>query len=153
DHVIVEPAPGLTVISGGKLTSYRLMAEHAVDHALGQERAKANPSVTPETALVGAPRLKAVTRQAPRIAAKYGWDSGRMEHLLGRYGSEISVITDLVDSDPELGGDEETTRKEIASYTAAAEAEEVALNTITDAEAEAARQVVDDLVPLVPLED
>ena len=213
DHVIVEPAPGLTVISGGKLTSYRLMAEHAVDHALGQERAKANPSVTPETALVGAPRLKAVTRQAPRIAAKYGWDSGRMEHLLGRYGSEISVITDLVDSDPELGKplesapaylraevvmavthegalhledvvmrrirlfyeqrdrgvgaleeiagivapllgwDEETTRKEIASYTAAAEAEEVALNTITDAEAEAARQVVEDLVPLVPLED
>src|SRR5699024_5243910 len=177
-----------------------------------QERAKANPSVTPETALVGAPRLKAVTRQAPRIAAKYGWDSGRMEHLLGRYGSEISVITDLVDSDPELGKplesapaslravvmavthegalhledvvmrrirlfyeqrdrgvgaleeiagivapllgwDEETTRKEIASYTAAAEAEEVALNTLTDAEAEAARQVVDDLVPLVPLED
>nr|WP_277051144.1 glycerol-3-phosphate dehydrogenase/oxidase [Ruania albidiflava] len=213
DHVIVEPAPGLTVISGGKLTSYRLMAEHAVDHALGEVRAKANPSVTPETPLVGAPRLKALTRQAPRIAAKYGWDRARMEHLLGRYGSDLSVITDLVDDDPELGEplaaapaylraevvmavthegalhledvvmrrirlfyeqrdrgvgaleeiagivapllgwDEETTRKEIASYTAAAEAEEVALSTLTDAEAEAARQVVEDLVPLVPLED
>ena len=213
DHTVIEPAPGLTVITGGKLTSYRLMAEHAVDHALGSVRARANPSVTPDTPLVGAPRLKAVTRQAPQIAARYGWNRERLEHLLGRYGADISAITAIVEADPAmgepleaasaylraevamavthegalhledvvmrrlrlfyesrdrglaaleeiaaimgplLGWDEATTRTEIDSYTELAAAEEAALGTLTDAEAEAARLVVEDLVPLVPLED
>ena len=54
---------------------------------------------------------------------------------------------------PLLGWDEATTRTEIDSYTELAAAEEAALGTLTDAEAEAARLVVEDLVPLVPLED
>lgn len=103
DHQIVDPAPGLTVISGGKLTSYRLMAEHAVDHALGKDRARELESVTASLPLVGAAGLEAITRQAPRIASQYGWSAARMEHLLGRYGSDLSTLLGIVDADPELG--------------------------------------------------
>ncbi|WP_089775927.1 glycerol-3-phosphate dehydrogenase/oxidase [Ruania alba] len=212
DHTVVESTPGLTVISGGKLTSYRLMAEHAVDHALGETQAKRKPSVTPDTPLIGAPRLEAITRQAPQIAARYGWDKARMEHLLSRYGSDLNTLLELVDADPELGKplesapaylraevvmavryegalhledilmrrirlffeqrdrgvsaleemaqivapllewDEQTVRREVSAYAEMSAAEEAALGTMTDAEAEAARLAVADLVPLAELE-
>lgn len=103
DHTVLEAAPGLTVITGGKLTSYRLMAEHAVDHALGRPRATAMPSVTPNTPLVGAAGLDAVTAQAERTGAERGWSHHRMEHLLSRYGTEIQTIVDMVEDNPELG--------------------------------------------------
>ncbi|UFU04553.1 glycerol-3-phosphate dehydrogenase/oxidase [Ruania suaedae] len=211
DHTVVESAPGLTIISGGKLTSYRLMAEHAVDHALGEAEARKRRSVTPDTPLIGAPRLKAITRQAPQIAARYGWDKARLEHLLGRYGSDLQTLLALVDEDPELGKplesapaylraevvmaveyegalhledilmrrirlffeqrdrgvsaleemaqiagpllgwDEKTTRHEISAYAEMAAAEEAALGTMTDAEADAARRAVEDVVPLAAL--
>ena len=103
DHTVVEAPPGLTVISGGKLTSYRLMAEHAVDHALGKHEAKAKPSVTPSTPLVGAAGLAAYESQAPRIAQQYGWTADRLEHLLGRYGTDLPTLLAMIDDDPDLG--------------------------------------------------
>src|SRR5690625_4410590 len=103
DHTVVQAAPGLTVITGGKLTSYRLMAEHAVDHALGEERAKELPTATPTTPLVGAAGLDAITAQAEQIGRTHGWDHHRMEHLLNRYGTEVQLLVDAVQQDPDLG--------------------------------------------------
>lgn len=103
DHTVLEVAPGMTVITGGKLTSYRLMAEHAVDSALGPERARARPSVTHLTPLVGASGLAAIRGQAGRIGAAHGWMGERLEHLMGRYGSELQQIAEAVQADPGLG--------------------------------------------------
>ncbi|MGC0252087.1 glycerol-3-phosphate dehydrogenase/oxidase [Pseudactinotalea sp. Z1748] len=103
DHTVLEVAPGMTVITGGKLTSYRLMAEHAVDNAIGPERAKARPSVTARTPLVGASGLEAITAQAGRIGARHGWTGDRLQHLLGRYGTELAQISAAVQDDPGLG--------------------------------------------------
>ncbi|MGC0272143.1 glycerol-3-phosphate dehydrogenase/oxidase [Pseudactinotalea sp. Z1739] len=103
DHTVLEVAPGMTVITGGKLTSYRLMAEHAVDSAIGPERAKARPSVTARTPLVGASGLEAITAQAGRIGARHGWTGDRLQHLLGRYGTELAQISAAVQDDPGLG--------------------------------------------------
>ena len=33
EHVVAHPAPGLVVVAGGKYTTYRVMAEDAVDEA------------------------------------------------------------------------------------------------------------------------
>ncbi|MBK5248819.1 MAG: glycerol-3-phosphate dehydrogenase/oxidase [Actinomycetales bacterium] len=211
DHTVVEAAPGLTVISGGKLTSYRFMAEHAVDHALGKERAKQLRSVTSTTPLVGATGLAAITHRAERIAEQYGWTPDRLEHLLERYGSELPTLLQMIDGDPTLGEplaeapayiraevvmavthegalhledillhrirlfyenrdrglsalpeiatiagpllgwDETSTADEIGGYTRLAEAEAAALESATDADAETARLLTSDLVPLVPL--
>lgn len=52
EHTVAEVAPGLTAIAGGKLTTYRKMAQDVVDFALG-EQAAGLPSVTERTPLLG----------------------------------------------------------------------------------------------------
>ncbi|WP_127132375.1 glycerol-3-phosphate dehydrogenase/oxidase [Georgenia sp. SYP-B2076] len=103
EHTVTEAAPGLTVISGGKLTTYRVMAEDAVDFALGEARARQTPSVTATTPLVGAEGFADAMRQRAGIARSRGWTADRVDHLFGRYGSEVSVLLDMIDADPELG--------------------------------------------------
>lgn len=102
EHAVVSVAPGLSAIAGGKLTTYRKMAEDAVDFALGPERAKAQPSITRRVQLVGAVGYEATKAQAAARAHRIGWDQARTEHLLTRYGSELTVIADLVRTDPDL---------------------------------------------------
>lgn len=103
EHTVAEVVPGLTAIAGGKLTSYRKMAEDAVDFTMGTVFAKANPSVTDNTLLAGAEGYEAAQASAGRIATKYGWTLDRVQHLLDRYGSMISDILEIVDEDPAMG--------------------------------------------------
>jgi len=102
EHTVASPTPGLTVIAGGKLTTYRVMAKDAVDFAIGS-RATTQPSLTHDLPLVGAEGLAVFQRRAKHIAQQYGWDRGRMDHLLHRYGSLISELLEMVDADPSLG--------------------------------------------------
>ncbi|NKY38348.1 glycerol-3-phosphate dehydrogenase/oxidase [Cellulomonas septica] len=101
EHTVASPTPGLTVIAGGKLTTYRVMAKDAVDFAIGS-RATSLPSLTHDLPLVGAEGLRVFQRQAKAIGAKYGWDRPRMDHLLHRYGSLLGELIDLVDAEPGL---------------------------------------------------
>lgn len=102
EHTVASPTPGLTVIAGGKLTTYRVMAKDAVDFAIGS-RATTLPSITERVPLVGAEGLEVLQRQARDIGNRYGWDRGRMDHLLHRYGSLLGELLELVDADPDLG--------------------------------------------------
>jgi glycerol-3-phosphate dehydrogenase len=102
EHTVAAPLPGLSVIAGGKLTTYRVMAEDAVDFALGAAAA-AKPSITKHLPLLGAEGYDAVRNNAPKLARRYGWDRARTLHLLGRYGSRVLDITDLIDADRSLG--------------------------------------------------
>ncbi|SDS86417.1 glycerol-3-phosphate dehydrogenase [Paraoerskovia marina] len=101
EHTVASPTPGLTVIAGGKLTTYRVMAEDAVDFAIGQ-RASALPSITDQIPLAGAVGLKAVQRQARTWAHRYGWTTQMVDHLLHRYGSNLREIVELCQQDPSL---------------------------------------------------
>ncbi|QGF25052.1 FAD-dependent oxidoreductase [Raineyella fluvialis] len=103
EHTVARVAPGMSAIAGGKLTTYRTMAEDAVDFALGAERAKAQPSITRRIQLVGAVGYEATRAQAGPVAGRMGWDRHRTEHLLYRYGSELPVIAEMVRTDPDLG--------------------------------------------------
>jgi glycerol-3-phosphate dehydrogenase len=102
EHTVASPAPGLTVIAGGKLTTYRVMARDAVDFALGP-RARTLPSITEHIPLVGAEGLAVLQRQSRAIGQRYGWDQARLDHLLHRYGALLDELLDLVDADPSLG--------------------------------------------------
>ncbi|WP_407341246.1 glycerol-3-phosphate dehydrogenase/oxidase [Pengzhenrongella phosphoraccumulans] len=102
EHTVASPTPGLTVIAGGKLTTYRVMAKDAVDFALGG-RAHSVPSITHTLPLSGAEGLQVLQRQAPTIARRFGWSRAMLDHLLHRYGSLISELTESVDADPGLG--------------------------------------------------
>ena len=99
EHTVASPTPGLTVIAGGKLTTYRVMAEDAVDFALG-EGAKARPSITANVPLLGAVGLDVQQNWGRRHAATYGWTPALVDHLLHRYGSLLSDIVELCETDP-----------------------------------------------------
>ena len=101
-HLVEQLAPGLVSISGGKLTTYRVMAADAVDALLGKQQAAKRPSVTAQTPLLGAQGLDAMANQAERIGGIYGWSMQTMRHLLGRYGSELTDLLEMVDDDPTL---------------------------------------------------
>jgi glycerol-3-phosphate dehydrogenase len=101
EHTVASPTPGLTVIAGGKLTTYRVMAKDAVDFAIGS-RATTLPSITHKIPLVGAEGLEVVQRQSRDTAQRYGWDRGRMDHLLHRYGSLVHELLDLIEAEPSL---------------------------------------------------
>lgn len=101
EHTVASPAPGLTVIAGGKLTTYRVMAKDAVDFAIGA-RAQSLPSITDNLPLAGAEGLAVFQRKARQIGERWGWDSFRMDHLLHRYGSLLTELVDLVEATPDL---------------------------------------------------
>ncbi|MDO5723352.1 MAG: glycerol-3-phosphate dehydrogenase/oxidase [Flaviflexus sp.] len=102
EHTVAEIVPGFTAIAGGKLTTYRVMAEDAVDFALGKERAKELPSVTTTTPLAGAAGYQAMWNNRTHLAKQMGIDLETVEHLLNRYGSEITVLADLIEEDESL---------------------------------------------------
>ena len=109
EHTVTRVAPGLTAIAGGKLTTYRVMASDAVDHALGEALSHAHPCVTQELPLVGAAGYHALARRAGRIAGERGWTLERVTHLLDRYGDETPALlasiddTDAADPEKRLG--------------------------------------------------
>ena len=102
EHTVATPAPGLVLIAGGKLTTYRVMARDAVDAAtqfLGEE---VRESVTDRVPLLGAPGFEARTNQRVALARSSGLGIGRIDHLLGRYGGLIDEVLDLVATRPDL---------------------------------------------------
>ncbi|WP_270239319.1 glycerol-3-phosphate dehydrogenase/oxidase [Rothia kristinae] len=102
EHTVTEVAPGMSAIAGGKLTTYRVMAKDAVDFALGSV-AKARPSITESTPLVGAVGYEAAKARAGQIAEAQGWTAARVDSLLDRYGAEIDDILDLIEQDSSWG--------------------------------------------------
>jgi glycerol-3-phosphate dehydrogenase len=90
-HAVVTGGNGVLTIVGGKLTTYRKMAEDAVDAALKQSGLHAGPSTTSLLPLLGAaPRDRLSTVDAP----------GR---LIAKYGTEAPRIAAIGEVDPELG--------------------------------------------------
>lgn len=92
EHTVASPVPGLTVIAGGKYTTYRVMAKDAVDFALGAG-AKTNPSVTKTIPLAGAG--SSVVDELREEIDGFGWDKAMVDHLLHRYGTQIRDIVEI----------------------------------------------------------
>lgn len=128
EHTVTEAAPGLSVIAGGKLTSYRRMAEDVVDFVMGPQAAELNPSPTAHTPLWGAEGLDAMTRITPLLGARYGWGTDRLEHLLSRYGGGLREVINLIEENPELAKPMETAPAYLKAEVAFAASHEGALH-------------------------
>ena len=102
EHTVTEIAPGMTAIAGGKLTTYRQMAEDAVDFALGKETTKRHPSVTAKTPLEGAAGYRALWSSRERIAREQGLTVNQVEDLLDRYGSDVELVFESIRERPDL---------------------------------------------------
>jgi len=100
--VVGHPVPGLVVVAGGKYTTYRVMARDAVDEAVRAMDAQVPESVTDRIPLVGAEGWLGVRNQRQQLALRSGLHVVRIDHLLGRYGSLVHEVLDLIAADPSL---------------------------------------------------
>ncbi len=101
EHTVASPVPGLTVVGGGKLTTYRVMARDAVDFALGDQAVEL-PSITEQIPLLGAVGEAATRRRMPALRERFGWSVQVTDHLLHRYGSLVEQLLELIAEDASL---------------------------------------------------
>jgi glycerol-3-phosphate dehydrogenase len=106
EHAVRSPAPGLSVIAGGKFTTYRVMARDVVDVALTDLSAGQGTEIpasrTHEVPLAGAEGYHGAWAGREHIAASAGLPVTQVERLLGRYGADLAGVLDLMASRPDL---------------------------------------------------
>jgi glycerol-3-phosphate dehydrogenase len=93
-HTVRTSPHGVVTVTGGKLTTYRKMAQDTVDAVLHQlgESPRQRPCITKSLQLIGATAASRdpVAHAHPR------------PHLIGRYGTESAAVLALADGRPEL---------------------------------------------------
>jgi glycerol-3-phosphate dehydrogenase len=94
EHRVSVERNGLVRVSGGKYTTYRLMARDAIDAALGPA-ARDRPSRTGELSLVGALPRPELDYLAGRLSAGGEVDSAVAARLVDRHGSESEAVVAL----------------------------------------------------------
>jgi glycerol-3-phosphate dehydrogenase len=102
EHAVATTAPGLVTIAGGKYTTYRVMAKDAVDLVARTLPGRVPESVTDRTPLLGAVGFEASRNKRHELAARSGLHVSRIEHLLGRYGSLIEELLEMIERRAEL---------------------------------------------------
>ncbi|WP_372735149.1 glycerol-3-phosphate dehydrogenase/oxidase [Nocardioides sp.] len=106
EHTVVTPVPGLVMIAGGKLTTYRVMAKDAMDAAgdalKSTPGANVRESITDRIRLLGAEGYEARANQRAHLARRAGLHVARIDNLLERYGSRIDDLLELIEQRPEL---------------------------------------------------
>jgi glycerol-3-phosphate dehydrogenase len=106
EHTVVTPVPGLVMIAGGKLTTYRVMARDAVDAAGHSLRTTSNltirDSITDRVVLAGATGFETRSNQRVMLARRSGLHVARVDHLLGRDGGLVDDLLALVEERPDL---------------------------------------------------
>ena len=100
-HAIVEGEDGMLTISGGKLTTYRRMAEDALDRIDRSEgRSPSHPTRTLH--VTGASGFAEAREAIDERGAALGLSQDMVTHLRGAYGVEALAVLDLVEAEPEL---------------------------------------------------
>jgi len=102
EHTVVTPVPGLVMIAGGKLTTYRVMGRDAVDAAAHSLKTTVNltirDSITDRVPLLGAADWETRSNQRVLLARRSGLHVARIDHLLGRFGGMVDDLLSLVES-------------------------------------------------------
>ncbi|MBE2999976.1 glycerol-3-phosphate dehydrogenase/oxidase [Nocardiopsis sp. HNM0947] len=103
EHSVAVGPNGAVTVVGGKLTTYRAMAEEAVDAAVAAHRLPAGPCRTRELPLVGA----APVEELAALAAGEGTAGcdvldGAAGPFVARYGAEAPAVAAEAAEDPSL---------------------------------------------------
>jgi glycerol-3-phosphate dehydrogenase len=96
-HAVLTSRSGVVTVVGGKLTTYRRMAEDALDAAVVRAGMESRPSTTARLPLAGAasrPELArlAAASSSPRLVRRYGVDAGLVL-------ADARAVTGLADDD------------------------------------------------------
>jgi glycerol-3-phosphate dehydrogenase len=101
-HAVIESKLGLVSIVGGKLTTWRRMAQDTVDR-LAQRDNKTLVHPTRNLPLLGAERWKEAALELQQRGKQMGLSAAVIEHLGFYYGSEALGMLDLIGQDCSLG--------------------------------------------------
>ncbi|MBW2294239.1 MAG: glycerol-3-phosphate dehydrogenase/oxidase [Deltaproteobacteria bacterium] len=102
-HAVSQSVSGLITVAGGKYTTYRVMAEDAIDLAARSLEKKVPVSCTDSIPLVGSDYgYPAVWNRREVIAQQSGLHLQQIEHLLSRYGTRIFDLLEMISERPEL---------------------------------------------------
>ncbi|GAB0103641.1 glycerol-3-phosphate dehydrogenase/oxidase [Nocardia sp. JMUB6875] len=93
EHAVLTSPTGVITVVGGKLTTYRKMAEDAVDAAVAHAHLAATPCRTRQLPLVGA--VSGAARDAIQASPR----------LVERYGSEATTVLALAEQHPSLAAE------------------------------------------------
>jgi len=107
EHAVETTVPGFTTIAGGKYTTYRIMAEDAVNAAIvdleSRDLVQGVPqSDTEDVLLIGATNFDQVQTELRATGKNFGLNAKGIEHLLGRYGSMVGDLISILKYRPEL---------------------------------------------------
>jgi glycerol-3-phosphate dehydrogenase len=106
EHRVVESAHGLITITGGKLTTYRVMARDVVDRVAARLRELDGRPLAPAppTDRLPLPGGEAADLEVLVKSARARGASERVaRHLVAQYGSEAAAVLNLVDRERALG--------------------------------------------------
>ncbi len=99
-HKVLVSESGMVTIQGGKLTTYRKMAEDTIDEAAKRLGRRLRRSPTAKLPLRGAEGFARLRADGP---GRLGLDETRFEHLLSRYGTDARTIAAMIEADATLG--------------------------------------------------
>ena len=99
-HKVLVSDGGLVTITGGKLTTYRKMAEDTVDEVGEQLGRKLKRCHTKSLKVRGAAGLDKVRAAGPAPGTV---DAATFAHLVSRFGADAPAVAALVAADPTLG--------------------------------------------------
>lgn len=166
EHAVSSPVKGLTVIAGGKYTTYRVMADDAVRAAIHGLNRTVPDSCTEDVPLVGAEGYHGVFNSRQLLADRANLHLSQFEHLLGRYGTLYTELLDLIEENPELGeslpGAPEYLRAEIhyaASHEGAMHLDDILTRRtrisieVPDRGVDSAAEVADIVAPILAWSD
>jgi len=97
EHRVVVEGNGLVRVSGGKYTTYRVMAEQTIDAAIGVlgEGAATRPTGTVGRRLVGAADRDELDRIAVALAAAASLEPAVAARLVARHGTQAPDVVAL----------------------------------------------------------
>jgi len=101
-HAVLQSPSGLVSIVGGKLTTYRRMAQDTVD-VLSRRDGSAPINPTQNLPLQGSAGWPARQRELEIKGTALGLSPQIIEHLGRNYGSEAMELLKLIEGDAELG--------------------------------------------------
>jgi glycerol-3-phosphate dehydrogenase len=109
-EILIDDERRMITITGGKLTTFRNMAEKAVDHA---EHLLGRPPATHAVRSrlrcellwpgLARPDMKKLTTAFERNHSRSGSSAAIIPHLVRHYGSQASTILDAIAAEPRLG--------------------------------------------------
>jgi glycerol-3-phosphate dehydrogenase len=101
-HAVLEDRSGLITIVGGKLTTYRRMAQDTVDVISRRDGHQKPIHPTENLPLQGCAGWPTAQRELEKRGTQLGLNADVIEHLGHSYGANALAVLDLIDKNPTL---------------------------------------------------